>query len=155
MDVIRTPHYNKITYGHANYMPMVERGSAMVVEVIQPPPTRRRRGVCPFHLRRPLQVLRPPFPRPRATPPSGTHSTGEGGRGAYPRDHRPFVTTYMSRGGAATRRGCNPSISRAGRAPCEPAPACPGRGSRSRGRGGVSSRGLSRPTCQTQRTRRR
>ena len=67
MDVIRTPHYNKITYGHANYMPMVERGSAMVVEVIQPPPTRRRRGVSPFRLRPPL--LRPPSPRPPPPPP--------------------------------------------------------------------------------------
>ena len=47
MDVMRTPHYNKLTYGHANYMPMVERGSAMVVDVIQPPLYRGRGGVCP------------------------------------------------------------------------------------------------------------
>ena len=146
MDVIRTPHYNKLTYGRANYMPMVERGLAMVVEVIQPPPTRRRRGVCPFRLRPPLL---------RSPPPSGTHSTGEGGRGAYPRDHWPFITNYMSRGGTATRRGCNPSISRAGRASYEPAPASPAASPRPRSRGGVSSRDLSRPTCQTQRTRRR
>ena len=64
MDVIRTPHYNKLTYGHANYMPIIERGSAMVVEVIQPPPTRRRRGVCPFRLRPPLLRPLPPAPLP-------------------------------------------------------------------------------------------
>ena len=123
----------------------------MVVEVIQPPPTRRLRGVCPFRLSPPL--LHPPFPR--LPPPSGTHSTGEGGRGAYPRDHRPFITNYMSRGGTAAQRGCKPSISRAGRASCEPAPASPGGGPRPRGQGGGGSRDLSRPPCQTPSPRRR
>ena len=108
MDVIRTPNYNKLTYGHASYMPMVERGSrsAMVVEVIrvQPPPTRRPggEGYAPSVSAR--RFFTRPVPAP--PPPSGTHSTGEGGRGAYPRDHRPFITNYMSRGGTAAQRGC-------------------------------------------------